>query len=77
MSVKVSPKYQVVIPEDVRKSLNIVPGMQISVIAKDGIAYLVPVKPLQTMGKSLGAKLTGAEKERARKSLREKKDRKF
>ena len=76
MSVKVSPKYQVVIPEDVRKSLHITPGMQISVIAKGGIAYLVPVKGPEEIGKSLGSKITLELKEKARKSLREKKDRK-
>ena len=76
MSVKVSPKYQVVIPEEVRRSLHIVPGMQISVIAKGGIAYLVPVRSPEEVGKSMGKKLTPENKERARKTVREKKDRK-
>lgn len=46
MSVKVSSKYQVVIPESVRDQLDIKPGQEVEVIAKNGIVYLVPVQPL-------------------------------
>ncbi len=44
MSVKVSPKFQVVIPEAVRTRLGIRAGSEVEVIAKGGIAYLVPLK---------------------------------
>jgi AbrB family looped-hinge helix DNA binding protein len=43
MSVKVSPKYQVVIPEAVRTAIGISAGSRIEVIAKGKVAYLVPV----------------------------------
>jgi AbrB family looped-hinge helix DNA binding protein len=43
MSVKVSPKYQVVIPEAVRTAIGISAGSRMEVIAKGKIAYLVPV----------------------------------
>jgi AbrB family looped-hinge helix DNA binding protein len=77
MTVKVSPKYQVVIPEEVRRSLNIKPGMQIDVIAKGGVAYLVPVKSVKEIRKLLISRVTSEEKREMQKTLREKKDRKF
>ena len=68
MSVKVSPKYQVVIPETVRKALDLKPGTQVEVIAKGNIAYIVPVVSLA----GLQAQMEG---ELDQTSLREKKDR--
>jgi AbrB family looped-hinge helix DNA binding protein len=68
MSVKVSPKYQVVIPETVRKALDLKPGTQVEVIAKGNIAYIVPVTSIA----SLQAQMEG---ELDQVSLRDKKDR--
>lgn len=69
--MKLSPKYQVVIPEQVREALALKPGMEIEVIAKGGIAYLVPVKSAATLRQSLKGKLAKVD----RKTIREKKDR--
>lgn len=72
MSVKVSSKYQVVIPEEVREALDIKPGLEVDVLAKDGIVYIVPVKPLSVLRdniKKYGPQSTA--------NIREKKDRKF
>jgi AbrB family looped-hinge helix DNA binding protein len=44
--VKVSPKFQVVIPEAARMALKLKPGMEVEVIVKGGIAYLVPLRAL-------------------------------
>ena len=71
MTVKVSPKYQVVIPEEVRKALNIKPGMQVNVIAKGGVAYLVPVRSLKEIQDKLAGKFDQSEA----RELREKRDR--
>ena len=68
MTVKVSPKYQVVIPSAVRESLGIKPGHEIEVIAKGKVAYLVPVQNLKEIQRELKGKLNQT-------SLREKKDR--
>jgi AbrB family looped-hinge helix DNA binding protein len=69
MTVKVSPKYQVVIPEAVRTALGIRAGSQIEVIAKGKVAYLVPVQTLE----EVQADLAGAQLNQ--KNLRDKKDR--
>ena len=67
-TVKVSSKYQVVIPETVRHALNIKPGMQVDVIVKGRVAYLVPVADLKGLKKELSGKLD-------QENLRDKKDR--
>lgn len=64
---KVSSKYQVVIPKDVRTSAGIRVGQEFQVIAKGGIITLVPDKPIASMrGFVRGMRTTG---------FREKKDR--
>ncbi len=47
--VKLSPKFQVVIPQLVREKLDLKPGEQIVVIEKDGIIHLIPLKPIKQM----------------------------
>jgi AbrB family looped-hinge helix DNA binding protein len=73
MSVKVSSKYQVVIPENVRQALDLKPGTQVEVIAKGDIAYLVPVKPLAALRRSLAGQLHPNDVH----SVRDKRDRKL
>lgn len=64
---KVSSKYQIVIPKDIRARVDIRPGQEFQVIAKGGVVTLVPDKPLASMrGFVRGMKTTG---------FREKKDR--
>ncbi|HEV2137840.1 MAG TPA: AbrB/MazE/SpoVT family DNA-binding domain-containing protein [Nitrososphaerales archaeon] len=50
-TVKVSKKYQVVIPEKLRHEANIKPGDKMVAIAKHGILQYVPVRSL---GKTKG-----------------------
>ncbi|MDG6909587.1 MAG: AbrB/MazE/SpoVT family DNA-binding domain-containing protein [Nitrososphaerota archaeon] len=45
-TVKVSRKYQVVIPEKLRQEAHIKPGDKMVAIAKHGILQYVPVRPL-------------------------------
>jgi len=64
---KVSAKYKVVIPKDVRKRANIRVGREFQVIAKGGSVTLVPDRPIASMrGFVRGMQTTG---------FREKKDR--
>lgn len=64
---KVSSKYQVVIPKDVRDSADIRVGQEFQVIAKGGMLTFVPDKPISSMrGFVRGIRTSG---------FREKKDR--
>ena len=44
-----SPKYQVVIPREVRERIKLKPGQKLVVVEKDGIIRLVPVRLLKEM----------------------------
>ena len=46
-TVKVSKKYQVVIPQKLREAANIKPGDKMVAIAKHGILEYVPVRPVK------------------------------
>ena len=47
--VKVSPKYQVVIPKEIRESLSIKPGSEVTVFQYfDRIEY-IPIKPITSL----------------------------
>lgn len=46
-TVKVSRKFQVVIPEKLRSQANIKPGDKMVAIAKHGILQYVPVRPIR------------------------------
>jgi AbrB family looped-hinge helix DNA binding protein len=48
-TVKVSSKYQVVIPEQVRKHLGIRPGQKCRVMLYEGRIELIPVQPMRRM----------------------------
>ena len=46
---KVSSKYQVVIPKEVRESMGLKHGQEVQVVELDGIIHLIPVKNLKQM----------------------------
>ncbi len=48
-AVTVSPKYQVVIPKDVRESLGIYSGQKIQVLTYQNRIELIPIKPMKKM----------------------------
>ena len=48
-SVKVSPKYQIVIPREIRESMNIKPGEIMQVFALEGRIEVVPVHSIRSM----------------------------
>ena len=54
--VKVSPKFQVVIPKALREELKIVPGQELLMFSMDGALRLVPrrsIKELRGIAKGL------------------------
>jgi len=44
----ISPKYQVVIPKEVRKKLDLKRGQKMTVVTKGGVIYFMPERPLET-----------------------------
>lgn len=48
-AVKISPKYQVVIPQMVRESLKLSPGQRVQVIAYGNRIELIPERKLSDM----------------------------
>jgi AbrB family looped-hinge helix DNA binding protein len=47
--VTISPKYQVVIPKDVRERLKLEPGQKVQAIAHEGRIELIPIRPLKDL----------------------------
>jgi len=47
--VTISPKYQVVIPKDIREKLGLSPGQQVQAIVYDDRIELIPVRPIKKM----------------------------
>lgn len=48
-AVTVSPKYQVVIPKDVREFIGIFSGQKIQVLTYQNRIELIPIKPMKKM----------------------------
>ncbi|MBS1257185.1 MAG: hypothetical protein MAG551_00221 [Candidatus Scalindua arabica] len=48
-AVKISPKYQVVIPKKLRETLNLTPGQQVQMIAFEGRIEMIPVRQVSEM----------------------------
>jgi len=63
----ISPKFQIVIPKEVREKLHLIPQQRLQVVEKGGVITLVPEVPLKS--------LKGALKGMSKTNLREKKDR--
>jgi AbrB family looped-hinge helix DNA binding protein len=49
ISVTVSPKYQVVIPKEVRESMGIVSGQKIQILTYQNRIELIPIQPMKKM----------------------------
>jgi AbrB family looped-hinge helix DNA binding protein len=48
-TVTVSPKFQVVIPKEMRESLKLAPGQKVQAILYDNRIELIPVRPIKKM----------------------------
>lgn len=48
-AVTVSPKYQVVIPKEIRESMNIEPGQKLHMLIYQGRIELVPILPMKKL----------------------------
>ena len=48
-TVTVSPKFQVVIPKEIRESLKLAPGQKIQALLYENRIELIPVRPIKKM----------------------------
>jgi len=48
-TLTVSPKFQVVIPKEIRESLQLKPGQKIQATLIDGRIELIPVEPVSSL----------------------------
>ena len=55
---KVTAKYQVTIPVNIRKELGIIPGTEVD-IAKEGQKYVIIVDPIETVKRKWRGKFRG------------------
>lgn len=63
-AVIISPKFQVVIPLEVRKALHLTPGEKLQVFFFENRIELIPIKPIKEMRGFLKGIDTTIEKER-------------
>ncbi len=61
--VTISPKYQVVIPKQIRTQLGLVPSQKIQAVAYEGRIDLIPVPPVRQMRGFLRGIDTSVERE--------------
>jgi AbrB family looped-hinge helix DNA binding protein len=47
--VTISPKFQIVIPKEIRERLDLKPGQQVALIDRDGFIALVPQRPISEL----------------------------
>ena len=66
-TVTLSSKYQLVLPRATRERLRLRPGMQLTVVAKGDVIFLVPARPMRSF--------RGVARGTSARDLREKKDR--
>ena len=48
-TVTISPKFQIVIPKEIRDRLGLLPGRKVQAIAYGGRIELIPVRPARQM----------------------------
>jgi AbrB family looped-hinge helix DNA binding protein len=64
--VKISPKFQVVIPRQVREVLDIAPGQEVEVLVHGGRIEIIPIRPMREMRGFLRGIDTSVEREEDR-----------
>ena len=65
-SVKISPKYQVVIPKKIRESLNLSPGQKVQMVVFEDRIEMIPVRKISEMKGFLKGIDTAVEREKDR-----------
>lgn len=65
-TVTISPKFQVVIPKAIRRSLGLVPGQKVQALVYEDRIELIPVRPLKAMRGFLAGIATRVPRDRDR-----------
>jgi len=65
-AVTVSPKFQVVIPKEIREALGIVSGQKVQMLTYQNRIELIPLKPMQELRGFLKGISTHIERDRDR-----------
>lgn len=61
--VSISPKFQVVIPKQIREALKLKPGQKVQMIQYKGQIVMIPVRPIESMRGFLKGVDTNIERE--------------
>ena len=48
-AVKISPKYQIVIPKKIREALNLSPGQRVQMVAFEDRIEMIPIRKMSEM----------------------------
>jgi AbrB family looped-hinge helix DNA binding protein len=62
-TVTLSSSFEILIPEEVRKSLHLIPGEKLHVVHFDGRVELIPIRPIQSMRRFLSGMDTTIERD--------------
>lgn len=62
-SVTISPKFQIVIPQKIRRALNLYPGQKVQVIQYNGRVELVPMHSIKDLRRFVKGINTDVERE--------------
>lgn len=65
-AVTVSPKFQIVIPKDIRESLGIFTGQKVQMLTYQNRIELIPLKPMKEMKGFLKGIDTGVQRDNDR-----------
>ncbi len=49
MTTTISPKFQVVIPKEIRESMGLKAGMKVQVLQYEGRIEFIPLKPIKSL----------------------------
>jgi AbrB family looped-hinge helix DNA binding protein len=66
-TVTISPKYQVVIPKEIREKLGLMPGQKVQAVLYAGRIEFIPVRPMKKLRGYLKGMDTKIEREPDRK----------
>lgn len=71
METILSPKYQILLPKELRRPLGLKKGQKFQIVTKDGLIILIPEMSLKEMrGWLKGLKTTGLREDKEMKSIK-------